>query len=247
MTQPNIFAPDAEWLPELRHLLQAYRSVPVPAEECFVDSEEAPSRGMRSYLRVAVYYPGRAFRAAREIADVVHLGINHYDVAACLATMPPIIPPRGKVRVDCLLAMIPYLAEFENGGYREEPAPPDTAWECRERYPNLGMLLAAHFSQDDSLERTARLDAYFEHNPDFRIAAALRELEEAREICPTEAELKNATSGLGMDAPPPDGQPYTEWLDHLAHCLAARLESVSYERPHGLNPAYPAHDIRTTW
>ncbi|KIZ15416.1 hypothetical protein SNA_28090 [Streptomyces natalensis ATCC 27448] len=248
VTQPDIFAPGAEWLPELRQLLQAYRSVPVPAEECFVDSEEAPSRGMRSYLRVAVHYPGRPFRAAREIAEVVHLGINHWDVSACLATMPPIIPPRGKVRVDCLLAVIPYLAAYENDGYRVEPAPPDSPWEWREQCPNLSVLVTRLTGRDDApTGDTVGFGEHLEAIEDFRIAAAWRELAELRGIWPPGEDWATAAAGLGAVTGPPAGLSHAEWFDDLDMQMAAHLKSVGYRRPAGLSPAYPAHDVRALW
>ncbi|MFJ4920278.1 hypothetical protein [Streptomyces sp. NPDC088725] len=243
MTQQDIFGADAEWLPELRQLLQAYRSVPVPADECFVDSEDAPSRGMRSYLRVAVYYPARPFRATREIAEIIHLGINHWDVRACLATMPPIIPPRGKVRIDCLLGMIPYLAAFENEGYREVPIPPDSSWEWRERFPNLSQLVSRATWRSPAPSEAVVLDR-LEEMSDHRIAAARRELDELRGIMPETSDWAEAIEGLGAVTPIPGDLAPSHWLARLDDWAEGYLKANGYRPSNMLNAAYPAHDLR---
>ncbi|WP_146088271.1 hypothetical protein [Actinacidiphila yanglinensis] len=249
MTQPDIFGPGTEWLPELRTLLEAYRSVPVPAEECFVDTEDTPSRGMSSYLRVAVYYPLRCFRATREIMEVVHLGVEHWDVSAAFARMPPLIPPRGRIRVECLMMMVPYLAAFENEGYRVAPAPPDTHWEWRERFPNLQRLLSRGGLDPASAVPDRNAGAPSAPLEDFRIAAARRELDEVRGLWPagaTEAEWAAAVHGLRASGLP-DGTSVPEWLAQLDADAAAHLDAAGYRLPAAPDPAYPAHDIRALW
>src|SRR2546421_1569302 len=132
MTQPDIFdegAPWAERLPELRLVLEAYASV--PREERFTDTAGTPSKAMRSYLRMATYYPGRAFRATAEILTVLKQGLDAPDVASDLASMPPIIPPPGRTREDCLRLTAPHLVAFTERGERAEPAVPETRWEWR--------------------------------------------------------------------------------------------------------------------
>ncbi|WP_328466059.1 hypothetical protein [Streptomyces sp. NBC_00448] len=248
MTQPDIFAPGTEWLPELRTLLEAYRSVPVPAEECFVDTEDMPSRGMCSYLRVAVYYPLRCFRVTREIMEVVHLGVDHWDVSAALARMPPLVPPRGKIRVECLMLMVPYLTAFENEGYRVAPAVPDTRWEWRERFPNLQRLVArGGLDSAGAVAAEPRADEPTAQPEDFRIAAARREFDELRGLWPEgEADWRAAADGLRATGVPAGG-PLRAWFEHLDGEAAARLEAAGYQPPAAPNPAYPAHDIRALW
>ena len=42
----------------------------------------------------------------------------------------------------------------------------------------------------------------------------------------------------------PAGRTYQQWLDHLAERFTAHLDATGYQPPDGLDPAYPAHDIR---
>ncbi|WP_327296319.1 hypothetical protein [Streptomyces sp. NBC_01197] len=199
---------------------------------------------MRSYLRVAVYYPARPFRATREIAEIIHLGINHWDVSTCLATMPPIIPPRGRIRVDCLLAMIPYLAAFENEGYREAPIPPDSSWEWRERFPNLSILVSHAARQYLSTPNEAISPLLFKEISDHRIAAGRRELDELRGIWPAARDWDEATVGLGMTSAPPGQLSPASWLAHLDTSAERHLEATGYKPANTLHAAYPAHDLR---
>ncbi|MEV8569341.1 contact-dependent growth inhibition system immunity protein [Streptomyces sp. NPDC051322] len=249
MTQPDIFdddAPWAEWLPELRLLLSAYSAV--VDENAYTDTDEAPSKAMRSYLRMATYYPGRAFRASREILDVLKYGFDDEDVAFNLASMAPMITPPGRTREDCLIAMLPHLAAFTEGGEVAEPAVPETSWEWRERLPNLGNLLGGSFHQDVEAPHDVVLDGWVaagaggEHH---ETAAAAREIGELREICSDEVCVENAVVALGCSLMPPDGQTYIQWMDHIAERLNAHLEEVNYQLPTGRNPAYPPHDKRS--
>jgi hypothetical protein len=266
MTQPDIFddeAPWAEWLPELRTLLEAYASV--PREERFTDTDEVPSKAMRTYLRMATYYPGRAYRATHEILDVLKYGLDEADVASNLASMPPIVPPPGRDREECLTAMLPHLAAFTEDHERAEPAFPETAWECRERLPNLAQLLGAYFHQDAGADDEAILDGYVAHERDYRIAAAAREIRELRALGEDEEDPEAAvrravrllgagvlpgSGGLPGDGVPgdgvlPDAGPVTAWLDRIAARLDAHLAEAGHEPPAGRDPAYPAHDIRS--
>ena len=245
MTQPDIFdddAPWAEWLPELRLLLEAYASV--PREERFTDTDETPSRAMRGYLRMASYYPGRAFRATREILDVLKYGLDETDVASNLASMPPILAPAGRTREDCLIAMLPHLAAFTEDRERSEPAAPETRWEWRERLPNLAHLLGAYLHQDAEPPYEAELADYLAHTWDHQIAAAVRELGELREIRLGEDDLAAAFPMLGSAQLPPEGQTYAQWLDTIADRLATHLDAIGYQPPQGRDPAYPPHDKR---
>ncbi|WP_327297341.1 contact-dependent growth inhibition system immunity protein [Streptomyces sp. NBC_01197] len=248
MTQPDIFdddAPWAEWLPELRLLLEAYSSV--VREERFTDTDEITSKAMRSYLRMATYYPGRAFRVTREILDVLKYGLDEVDVASNLASMPPMITPPGRTREDCLIAMLPHLAAFTERGEVAEPAIPETSWEWCERLPNLNNLLGGYFHQDAELPTDALLDEYTAAGaggPEHEVAAAAKEIGELLEICPAEECVEEAVEGLACSLMPPEGQTYTQWMDHMAKRLNAHLEAVGYQPPVGRNPAYPPHDKR---
>jgi hypothetical protein len=245
MTQPNIFdddAPWAEWLPELRMLLEAYAAV--PREERFTDTDETPSPAMRAYLRIATYYPGRAYRATHEILDVLKYGLDEADVADNLASMPPIVAPPGRTREDCLIAMLPHLAAFTEDRERAEPAVPETTWEYRERLPNLAHLLGSYFHQDAEPPYEAVVDDYLAHTWDHQVAAAAREARELLSLCGAEEETAEGVRMLGAAVlPEPDA--VRGWLDRLAGRLDAHLSAQGY-RPHPTRDlAYPLHDLRS--
>ncbi|WP_328377201.1 contact-dependent growth inhibition system immunity protein [Streptomyces sp. NBC_00440] len=248
MTQPDIFdddAPWAEWLPELRLILFAYSSVRY--ENAYTDTDEAPSKAMRSYLRMATYYPGRAFRVSREILDVLKYGLDEADVASNLASMPPMITPPGRTREECLIAMLPHLAAFTEGGEVAEPAVPETNWEWRQRLPNLSSLLGGSFHRDIEDPYDVVLDEYANAGSsegDHETAAAAHEIAELLTICPDEDTVEAAVEALGCDLMPPEGQTYTQWMEHMAERLNNHLKEVNYQPPVGLNPAYPPHDKR---
>ncbi|MBV9023381.1 MAG: hypothetical protein JO362_06220 [Streptomycetaceae bacterium] len=255
MTQPDIFDDDAPWaerLPELRLLLEAYASV--PRQERFTDTAERPSKAMRSYLRMATYYPGRAFRATAEILDMLKQGLDEPDVASHLASMPPIIPPTGRTREDCLRLTIPHLVAFTEGGEQAEPAVPETRWEWRERLPNLSTLLG-YFHQDASdvhpgadgsgyPDYEAIIADYFATTWEYQAAAAVAEISELLQMHLPEDRLTEAMTALGAGLLPPPGLSREGWLSEMATYLTRRLTEADYQRPEGPNPAYPPHDKR---
>jgi hypothetical protein len=254
MTQPDIFNDDAPWaerLPELRLLLEAYASV--PREIRFTDSPEAPSKAMRSYLRIATYYPGRAFRVTAEILDTLKRGLDTPEVAAELATMPPIIVSDGQAKQDALVLMIPHLVAFTERGERADPAVPETRWEWRQRLPNLATLLGAYFHQDaaeeyPSPDGTPDYDAamadYFATVIGDVAAATAREIEELLKMGFDESGLHLAEKALGAGVLPPSGLSHEGWLREIASYLKEGLAAQDYQKPENLNPAYPPHDKR---
>jgi hypothetical protein len=254
MTQPDIFddsAPWAEWLPELRHLLSAYNSVSAH-EEAFVDTDETPSKAMRSYLRMATYYPGRAFRATAEILDVLRYGLDEADVVSNLDSMPTIFPPPGRTREQCLEAMIPHLVAFTENGEQTEPAVPVSRWEWTEWLPNLADFFGGSFHQDadavhpgvEDLYQAVE-DAYLRDAKPYEVAAAAREIRELQALDLEEPALADAVAKLGSDWPPGKGRTFHQWLDHLAERFTAHLDATGYQPPPGRDPAYPAHDLRS--
>lgn len=254
MTQPDIFdddAPWAEWLPELRMILLAYNSV---RDDRFSDTPEVPSKAMRSYLRMAAYYPGRAFRATAEILEVLKRGLDSPEVAAELATMPPMGVPQGRTREDCLKMMIPHLVAFTESGERAEPAVPETNWEWRERLPNLSGLLGGYYHQSavdylfpdveaDKYDEAVLAD-YYGSGPDPHAAAAVAEIGELLEMGLDEEALEAAVTAMGSSYGPPPGLSRESWLVAVAQYLSRRLQADGYQPPEGLNPAYPPHDKR---
>lgn len=255
MTQPDIFDDDAPWaerLPELRHLLGAYASV--PREERFTDTAEAPSKALRSYLRMATYYPGRALRVTAEILEVLKQGLDEPDVASDLASMPPIIPPTGRTREDCIRLTVPHLVAFTEGGERAEPAVPETRWEWRERLPNLSTLLG-YFHQDAGTDHPAAegseypdyeavIADYFATTWEYQAAAAVAEISELLQMRLPEAQLAEAMTALGAGLLPPPALSREGWVSAMAGYLTRRLDTAGYQPPEGPNPAYPPHDKR---
>ncbi|MBS2531999.1 hypothetical protein KGQ20_04380 [Catenulispora sp. NF23] len=254
MTQPDIFdddAPWAEWLPELRMILFAYNSV---LDERFSDTPEVPSKAMRSYLRMATYYPGRAFRATAEILEVLKRGLDSPEVAAELATMPKMGVPQGRTREDCLKMMIPHLVAFTESGEHVEPAVPETRWEWRQRLPNLSELLGGSYHQgamdylfpgvEDGRYDEAVLADYYGSGPDPQTAAVVAEIGELLEMGLDEEALEAAVTAMGSDYGPPPELSRESWLVMVAQYLSRRLQADGYQPPEGLNPAYPPHDKR---
>jgi hypothetical protein len=254
MTQPDIFddnAPWAEWLPELRLILFAYASV--DRAERFTDTAEAPSKAMRSYLRIATFYPGRAFRASAEILEVLKRGLDSPDVAAELASMPPMIVPEGRSREECLMMMVPHLVAFTDAGERAVPAVPETRWEWRERLPNLASLFGGLFHQDAAdfypgpdggLDYDAAIADYCATTRGYEAAAAVSEIGELLEMGLDDHALAAAVTALGSDYLPPSELSYENWLSATARYLKQRLEADGYQPVAPPNPAYPAHDKR---
>ncbi|GAA1990260.1 contact-dependent growth inhibition system immunity protein [Catenulispora subtropica] len=254
MTQPDIFDDDAPWaerLPELRLLLDAYSSV--QRQERFTDTPDSPSKAMRSYLRMAIFYPGRAFRATAEILDTLKRGLDDPEVMSEMASMMPILAPDGRTREDCLRMMIPHLVAFTEAGERAVVGKPETSWEWRERLPNLSTLLGGYYHQDVSyehpgpdgtLDEEAVLADYFATKSHDEAAATVFEINELLAMGSDEKFLDMATSKLGVEVVPPPGLSHEEWLSAIARDLQQRLDAVDYQPSPPPNPAYPAHDKR---
>lgn len=254
MTQPDIFDDEAPWaerFPELRVLLEAYAAT--PRETRFSDSPEAPSEAMRSYLRIAMYYPGRAFRATAEILDTLERGVDSPEVVAELATMPPIIVPAGLTVKDALARMVPHLVAFTERGETVAAAVPETDWEWCERLPNLANFFGAHFHQDAAdfhpgegggPDYDAIMAYYFDTVWDYEAAATVLEIAELFAMGLDEPGLAVAADGLGSDILPPRDLSHGAWLKEIAGYLAERLRAQGFQEPEPPNPAYPAHDKR---
>lgn len=253
MTQPDIFDDDAPWaelLPELRLLLEAYSSVSYQER---IDTPDSPSKAMRSYLRMATYYPGRAYRATAEILYVLKHGLDDPDVMSHMDSMASIFVPDGKTREDCLRMMIPHLVAFTETGEQAVVGTPETPWEWRERLPNLNNLLGAYYHQDVSYEypdlnrsefEEAALASYFDHHSHDEVAATVFEINELLAMGSDEKFLDMATTKLGVGVMPPRESSHEEWLTAIARDLQQRLDAVDFQPAPPPNPAYPAHDKR---
>lgn len=254
MTQPDIFDDDAPWaerLPELRLLLLAYSSV--PSQEQFTDTPDSPSKAMRSYLRMATFYPGRAFRATAEILDTLKRGLEDPQVVSDMATMPRINVPDGRTREDCLKLMISHLVAFTEAGEQAVVGIPETSWEWRERLPNLYNLLGGYYHQDvgsvypgvnrDSLDEVVLAD-YFSTGWPYEVAAAVFEINELLAMGSGEDFFALAATRLGLEVVLPRGLSHEQWLSAVARDLQQRLDAAGYQPGPPPNPAYPPHDKR---
>jgi hypothetical protein len=198
---------------------------------------------MRSYLRMAVYYPGRCVRVVREIGEVLKVGVTYWPASDFFGHAPPMIPPKGRTRPDCLLAMVPYLGEFENSGYREAPAAPDSAWEWREHYPNLCRVLVECARADGDMGR-----GLVAAEP-YRVAAARRELAELRETWVgvgggggADGWAAEAARVTGLGASPARDAGWFGALDAAAREFVAA--SGWTRAPGQPDPAYAVNDVR---
>jgi hypothetical protein len=254
MSQPDIFdddAPWAEWLPELRVLFAAYN--PMLLDERYTDTPDTPSRGMRSYLRIATYYQGRAWRAAAEIHTVLEYGLDDPDVVEALASMASTRVPEGRTLEDCLKMMVPHLVAFTEAGERTEPGIPESSWEWRQLLPNLQNLLGGYFHQDSGAEypptdgspdNDAAVADYFATNWDDEAAAVVSEIDELLAMGFEDQPLMAITRALGCGLLPPRGLSQAAWLSAISSQLRQSLDAAGYQPPPGANPAYPPHDKR---
>ncbi|MFJ9966609.1 hypothetical protein [Streptomyces avermitilis] len=98
----------ADRLQELRQLLYAYEETGY----AFDDTVETPGTALSAYLRTASYAPERARAAAREIDDLLAVGLFNDDIADDVDLLPRVNPPKGVGVEDCLRAVRQHLKRF---------------------------------------------------------------------------------------------------------------------------------------
>lgn len=104
---------------ELRDLLRAYEST----GHAFDDTLEAPGAALSSYLRTSAFAPGRAEAAAREIDDLLAVGLFSDEIADDVDLLPHIEPPRASAwRTACA----PYATTWATS-WRSVPRPTPTS------------------------------------------------------------------------------------------------------------------------
>jgi hypothetical protein len=251
MTQVDIFdddAPWAEWLPEIRELLRAYKSA--PREQMFIDTEEVASPAMGSYLRIASFYPGRAFRVTSEVLQVLQYGLDDEDVAEYFNSQVLMLVPPDRSMEECLEAMIPHLVRFTESGEQVPSAMPASWWELVQLFPNLCAVMGqfhldvADEFPDASDIYAAVIDDYLRCTHGYEVAAAADELRRLLRMCSEDVELNAVAELPRWWYLPPDGLTYRGWFEQLIDRFEAHLAATEYVPPPPPNPAYPSHDIR---
>ncbi|WP_371633357.1 contact-dependent growth inhibition system immunity protein [Streptomyces sp. NBC_01259] len=197
---------------ELRDLLRAYEST----GHTFDDTLETPGAALSSYLRTKAFAPEQAAAAAREIDDLLAVGLFNDELADDVDLLPHIEPPKGVSVEECLRAVRHHLSTFLS----KRPAPradfrPQTSWEWRHRFPALSHLLAAYFHQDFSLEYRSRgeaIDDYLSAEAPEDHAAVVREVDGFIAVNTSADDLAEAARVLGLRVTPPDGTELRQWL-----------------------------------
>ncbi|MGW1183835.1 contact-dependent growth inhibition system immunity protein [Streptomyces drozdowiczii] len=197
---------------ELRDLLRAYEST----GHTFDDTLEAPGAALSSYLRTSAFAPGRADAAAREIDDLLAVGLFSDEIADDVDLLPHIEPPKGVGVEDCLRAVRHHLGNF----LAKRPAPkadlrPQTSWEWRHRFPALSHLLTSYFHQDFSLEYESRaeaIDDYLSAAAPEDHAAVVQEVDGFLTVNPSDDDLAEAARVLGLRVTPPSDVTLRQWL-----------------------------------
>ncbi|MFF3910489.1 contact-dependent growth inhibition system immunity protein [Streptomyces sp. NPDC001848] len=214
---------------ELRRLLRAYEQ----PGYAFDDTVEAPGVALSAYLRTTAFAPERAAAAAREIQDLLTVGLFSDEVADDVELFPHIRPPQGVSVEECLRVVLQHLERF-----LAAPPPPRTsvrpeiAWEWRERFPALAHFLGAYFYQDSlKLEYESHeeaVDDYLSGESTEDIRKAASEIGEVLDLNPSADELAEAAATLGLNEPPPTGLSLRQWLINIQGVLTHHLrDSVS--------------------
>ncbi|MET8243603.1 contact-dependent growth inhibition system immunity protein [Streptomyces sp. NPDC005202] len=208
---------------ELRQLLQAYEQ----PGYTFDDTLEAPGTALSAYLRVAAFAPERAAAAVREIQDLLAVGLFSDEIAEDVELLPHIRPPRGVSVEDCLGVIQTHLESF----LAAPPPPrstvrPKIAWEWRKRFPALAHFLGAYFYQDSLMveysSHAEAVDDYLSGEPQEDVEKTAAEIGEFLTLNPSDEELDEAATTLGLYEPPPAGVSLRQWLMDVRDIIVHR-------------------------
>ncbi|MGI5373769.1 contact-dependent growth inhibition system immunity protein [Streptomyces sp. CA-251387] len=212
--------PPGQRFHELSDLLEAYAYTGFT----FSDTEESPSPGLASYLRIAARNPARAATAVQQIDDLLSIGLFSEEIADEVEDLPHIRPPVGASVEDCLRIVREHLYRLLQDPSRVAHVNPQNSWEWNERFPALSQLLGAYFHQDFSSiyeSRDEALDEYVsEAVPEDRAQAA-QEIGELLTMVSSDQELDTAATALGLDLLPPQGMSLRQWLELIRNRIAA--------------------------
>lgn len=196
---------------ELRQLLRSYEVTGY----AFDDTEDRRGAALSAYLRQAALDPARAAEAAAEIDDLLKTGLFNDEIADDVDLLPHIRPPHGKTVESCLAVIGGHLRQFLAKPETPSQSPPQTAWEWKERFPELSHLLGAYFHQDFSLEYSSHreaLDDYASDASESDLRQVAHEIDEFLTLNESDRLLKNSAATLGLSILPPQGVRLRQWL-----------------------------------
>ncbi|MFE2478153.1 contact-dependent growth inhibition system immunity protein [Streptomyces sp. NPDC059389] len=215
--------PSIDRFRELRELLRSY----TVTGYAFDDTEERPGAALRAYLRQAGRDPARAAEAAAEIDDLLQTGLFSDEIADDVDLLPHINPPRGKTVESCLAIISIHLRKFLAGPTTPSQSPPQTAWEWRERFPELSNLLGSYFHQDYSLEYSSdreALDDYVSDTSEIDLRQVVDDIREFLIFNDSDQALKKSAATLGLGILPPDGVRLRQWLADMREIIVHQLQ-----------------------
>ncbi|MEV0784096.1 contact-dependent growth inhibition system immunity protein [Streptomyces sp. NPDC050423] len=206
---------------EVQELLAAYAA----HTYAFTDTSEAPGPALSAYLRIASADPQRAATAVHQLDDILRTGLFSPEIADEVELFPKIEPSSGRSVEDCLRIIREHLVRQLQSSAKESRTLPQTAWECRERFPELNQFLGAYFHQDFSDEYTSyseAVDDYLSGASEADLDQLLRDITELLTMATTGRDLKQTASNLGMDVSPPPGVGLRQWLNDVAEIVSRR-------------------------
>ncbi|MFE4627870.1 contact-dependent growth inhibition system immunity protein [Streptomyces mirabilis] len=221
MNLPDDYLLRDERFPELHELLDSYAS----AGWTFTDTSEAAGPALQAYVRQGIGTPGLLDVVIDEIDDLLQVGLFSDEIADDVDVLPQIEPPAGVTVEQCLTVIRTHLVRINKGGAYKQSALPQTDWEWRKQFPELGHLLAGYFHQDYSrfyASHREALDDYFTGNPREMFAATAREIDSFLSLIESDSELDRATQILGLMVYPPEGVSLRQWLTDIQGIITHR-------------------------
>ncbi|KIE23159.1 hypothetical protein LK08_31500 [Streptomyces sp. MUSC 125] len=207
-----------ERFPQLHELLNSYAF----AGNTFTDTAETPGPALQAYVRQALRAPGLLDEVIGEIDDLLQVGLFSDEIADDVDILPHVEPLEGRTVEQCLGIARTHLERIRNGGTYQRSDVPQTDWEWRRQFPELGHLLAGYFHQDFSrfyASHREALDDYFTGNPPEMFAEAAEEIRSFTELVTSDSELDQAAQILGLQIYPPEGVPLRRWLQDIQGIL----------------------------
>ncbi|MGW6357654.1 contact-dependent growth inhibition system immunity protein [Streptomyces sp. NPDC055092] len=212
------FMEEDERFPQLHDLLNSYAF----AGNTFTDTVETPGPGLQAYVRQALSTPGLLDEVIGEIEDLLQVSLFSNEIADDVDILPHIEPPEGCKVEQCFEVARAHLERIRNGGAYQHSDLPQTDWEWRKQFPELGHLLAGYFHQDFSrfyASHREALDDYFTGNPPEMFAQAAEEIRSFTELPTSDSDLDQATRILGLSIYPPEGVSLRHWLTDVQDIL----------------------------
>ena len=222
MTYPEAFLDRDERFPALHELLDSYAD----AGYSFTDTPEEPGVALQAYVRQAVRTSGTLDPVIAEIDDLLQVGLFGEEIADDVDLLPRINPPAGYTVEQCLATARSHLDRIRNGGAYDKSPVPQTEWEWRKQFPELGMLLGARFSQEFPRFYTTHEEALDDHlslNDEESLNKLVRELEYILSLISSDVDLGRVTEMLGLQVYPPEGVSLRQWLIDMQGTITDHL------------------------